>query len=310
MKKLDKLLAKGYVGPFVVTFFIAVFVLMMQKLWLYIDDIVGKGAGLFFIIEMIFYMSIALMPMALPIAVLISSVMLIGNHAERYELSSMKSAGIPLLRVMAPLMVITAGISLFSFVCSNNLMPVSNLKFRARLYDLKKSKPTLNLEEGIFNEDFSNFTIHIGEKEGDNRTIRDVLIYDREKNLKGKVSQIVAKEGEMYVTEDEQYFVMYLQDGTQYEEMEPDKEKKPGKVKDNYYNLPFVRTSFKEWTKVFDLSEFDMSKTDADLFKNHHFFMSVGQLRIQVDTIREGIENRKDRLRGYTNRYLKHFSCC
>ncbi|MDV7399353.1 LptF/LptG family permease, partial [Arthrospira platensis SPKY1] len=95
--------------------------------------------------------------------------MVLGNLAERYELSSMKSAGVPLWRIMAPLMVVNFGIAVGSFYCSNNLIPVSNLKFRSRLYDIRKQKPTLNLEEGIFNDDFDGYAIRIGNKKKDQR---------------------------------------------------------------------------------------------------------------------------------------------
>lgn len=159
------MLVRGFLPPFAVTFFIAIFVLVIQMLWNYIDDIIGKGAGLLFILEMVFYLSISLIPMALPIAVLISSVMVMGNLAERFELTSLKSAGIPLLRVMRPLLVVTILISIFSYFTGNNLMPLSNLKFRKRLSEVKNQKPTLSLEEGVFNEDFSELVIHIGEKE-------------------------------------------------------------------------------------------------------------------------------------------------
>ena len=114
----------------VVTFFIALFVLIMQTLWVYIDDIIGKGAGFGMIVEFIFYRSISLFPMALPIAILISSVMIMGNLAERYELASMKSAGVPLLRIMMPLLIASASIGVFSWICSAYLIPVANLKFK------------------------------------------------------------------------------------------------------------------------------------------------------------------------------------
>jgi lipopolysaccharide export system permease protein len=106
MKTIDRLLIRSFIPPFIVTFFIALFVLMMQTLWLYIDDIIGKGAGILIIAELVFYLSVSLFPLALPIGVLISSVMLLGNLAEQYELSSLKSAGVSLWRVMMPLVLV------------------------------------------------------------------------------------------------------------------------------------------------------------------------------------------------------------
>ncbi|MBK7408265.1 MAG: LptF/LptG family permease [Saprospirales bacterium] len=219
-QKIDRLLIQGFIPPFIVTFFIALFVLVMQTLWLYIDEIAGKGVGFFLMMELLGYLSVSMIPLALPIAILISSVMVLGNLAERYELSSMKSAGVPLWRIMLPLMVLDFGIATGSFYVANNLIPISNLKFRSRLYDIRKQKPTLNLEEGIFNDDFEGFAIRIGNKGKDQRTIEDVLIINHSGEFEGRVMEIAAKSGEMYVTEDERYFVMQLYDGWQYQELD------------------------------------------------------------------------------------------
>lgn len=129
MKKLDRLVISSFIPPFVVTFMIAMFVLLMQTLWLYIDDIAGKGLGFFLLIELLAYRCVALIPMSLPLAILISSVMVLGNLAEYYELSSFKSAGVSLIRVMSSLIVFGAFTAVFSYICSNNLIPIANLKF-------------------------------------------------------------------------------------------------------------------------------------------------------------------------------------
>jgi len=281
---LDKLLIKSFVGPFVVTFFVAIFVLIMQTLWLYMDDIAGKGASIFLIIEFLAYLSVSLIPMALPIAVLISSVMVLGGLAEHYELSSFKSAGVPLSRVMRPLMVVAFGVSVFSFFCSNNLMPVSNLKFKSRLFDIRNQKPTLSLEEGPFNDDFQNFAIRIGEKEDDNRTIYDVMMYDHNDATQGRLTQVMAEKGEMYTTDDEQFFIMNLHNGHQYMEV-----KSTASSEQDY---PFVRTTFEEWEKIFDLSEFQIDRTDEQLFKSHQSMLTSAQLRDAIDSIEAKIDER------------------
>jgi len=138
IKQLDRMLIKGYVGPFLASFFIALFVLVMQTLWLYIDDIIGKGAGILVIFEFLGYLSVSLIPMALPIGVLLAGVFLFGNLGERHELSSMKSSGISLIRIMIPLMLFAGLIALSSWVCSDFVIPKSNLKFLSRLHDLKR----------------------------------------------------------------------------------------------------------------------------------------------------------------------------
>jgi lipopolysaccharide export system permease protein len=300
MKKLDKLLLTSFLGPFVVTFLIAIFVLMMQYLWVYVDDIVGKGAGLFLLIELISYLTVSLVPQALPIAVLISSVMVLGNLAERYELSSMKSAGIPLLRIMLPLMFIAVGISVASFMCSNYLIPVSNLKFKSRLYDIRRQKPTLSIEEGVFNDDFQGFVIRVGRKESDNQTIGDVMIFDQSNQMDNRTSEILAKKGRMYTSDDERFFVMKLEDGNQYFEIQPS-------YQDGGRNYPFVRTKFREWTKVFDLGGFEIQRTDEELFKSHYSMQSVRQLGVTIDSIDADIGRRKQDFGQNFNRYFEIF---
>ncbi|MEM0993231.1 MAG: LptF/LptG family permease [Bacteroidota bacterium] len=278
MKIIDRLLIKSFVAPFSVTFFIAIFVLIMQFLWKWIDDIAGKGVGVLFILEMLGYMCISLIPLALPIAVLISSVMVMGNLAERYELSSFKSAGVSLARVMLPLMFLTAGISLFSYFCSDKLIPISNLKYQSRLYDIKNQKPTMSLEQGVFNDDFQGYSIRIGKKLADNQGIEDVLMYDQSQTTGNKFVQIKAKSGEMNVTADERFLVMKLYNGVQYMESKPN-------IKDGQSNYPFVRTSFDKSTKVLDLGEFQLDRTDENLFKTHHNMLSTSKLIAAIDSI-------------------------
>ncbi len=278
MKKIDKLLLTSFIGPFIVSFGIALFVLVMQFLWLYIDEIAGKGVSVFIMIELIAYLSIATFPMALPIAVLIAGVMVLGNLAERYELSSMKSAGVSLLRIMRSMIIIAAGIALFSYICSDFLIPVANLKFKSRLYDIRKQKPALTLEKGVFNEDFRLFVIRIGDKAADGETIKDILIEDQTNTGKLQFNQILADSGQMFTTRDKRYFVMNLFEGAQYQEPSPQ-----GKASNEKY--PFIRTNFKSWTKVWDLGEFEMNRTDEDRFKSQRSMLSMSQLRKNVDSL-------------------------
>lgn len=278
---------------------IAIFVLLMQILWLYIDDIAGKGVGLFLLIELLAYKCMSLVPMALPLAVLISSVMVLGNMAEHYELSSFKSAGVPLVRVMMPLMFIAFGISAFSFFCSNNLIPVSNLKFGSRMYDIQRQKPALQLSENIFNYDFQGYAIHIGDKESDDQTIKDVLMYDHAEADKGKMSQIIAKEGRMFSSEDGKYFVMDLKDGNQYVEAEPGR-----RTSSKDKSFPFIRTSFKQWVKVFDLGEFELRKTNEELFKSNRHMMTAAQLQVASDSIALKIEKRRVNMANHVSNYF------
>lgn len=279
MKKIDKLLLTSFIGPFAVSFGIALFVLIMQFMWVYIDDIAGKGVSIFILMELIGYLSISTFPMALPIAVLIASVMVMGNLAERYELSSMKSAGVPLIRIMRGLIIWAVATSVFSYICSDLIIPVSNLKFKSRLRDIQKQKPALALEKGIFNEDFKNFVIRIGDKASDGETISDVMI-DEQANLgKMKFNQILADSGQMFTTDDRRFFVMNLFHGTQYQE--------PGAASSGSQNqkYPFVRTKFQSWTKVWDLKEFELVRTDEDRWSTQRAMLSMNQLRFNMDSL-------------------------
>lgn len=280
MKKIDKLLLTSFVGPFAVSFFIALFVLIMQFLWLYIDDIAGKGVSIFIMLELIGYLSISTFPMALPIAVLIASVMVMGNLAERYELSSMKSAGVPLIRIMRSLVFCAAGIGFFSYICSDFIIPISNLEFKSRLYDIRRQKPALTLEKGVFNEDFRQFVIKIGKKEKDGETIGDIMIEDQTNIGQVRFNQILADSGQMYTTHDKRFFVMNLFRGTQYQE--PSSNQSPTTQRQNF---PFIRTNFKSLTKVWDMREFEMVSTDKDRFSQQRSMLSMNQLRINMDSL-------------------------
>jgi lipopolysaccharide export system permease protein len=186
----------------------------------------------------------------------------------------MKSAGISLTRIMIPTLLITLIVSILSFLSSNYFIPVSNLKFKTRLLDIKKQKPMLNLEVGVFNDDFAGYTIKIGNKGGDGRSIYDVLIYDHVNTPLGKLAVIRADSGEMYLSADGQYLVMKLYNGHQYREMrdEPDKYR------------PFIRSSFDSWQKLFDLKEFELKRSDESLYKEHYSMLSVRQLSNAIDT--------------------------
>ncbi|MCP9235042.1 LptF/LptG family permease [Lewinella sp. JB7] len=296
MKQLDKLLAKSFVGPFIVTFGIALFVLLMQILWLYLDDIAGKGLSFFLIMELLAYKCVGLVPLALPLALLISSVMVLGNLAEHYELSSFKSAGVSLLRVMRTLVVFGIVSAVVSYACSDYIIPAANLQFGARMYDIQQKKPTLNMEPGVFNEDFNQFTIRLGGRSDNGRDIDNVLIYDHTKANIGELSEIIADRGEMFSADRGKFFVMRLFDGHQYIEQ------RPGGASGR--NTPFMRTSFDSYTKIFDLSEFQLQQHAASLFSTNRSMLSTWQLREGVDSINTDIAVRKQALSNHLVAYL------
>lgn len=277
MKKIDKLILSSFIPPFIAAFFIAIFVLMMQFLWLWIDDLIGKGVSIWVIFELLGYLLVTFIPMAIPIAILIAGVMVFGALGENYELSSMKSAGISLLRIMRMAIIIGVALGIFSYFSANYIIPEANLKYKARLFDIKKQKPTLSIEPGIFNYDFQGYTIRVTDKAANDRDLKNVLIYDNTQSSPSKVNLIHAERGEMYVSDNERFMIMRLFDGYQVQEAE--------KVTESSTRPTFTRSVFEEWEKVFDLSEFEISKTDEELFKNHQSMLSGKLLKQAIDTI-------------------------
>ncbi len=282
--QIDRLLIGSFIPPFLMSFFLALFVLIMQFLWKFIEDIIGKGVGVLMIMEMFFYKSVSLFPLALPIAVLLASVMVMGNLAEQYELSSFKSAGVSLFRLLTPLLAVGFLIGLFSFFCSNTIIPIANLKYQSRLYDIRNQKPTLSIEPGVFNEDFHGYSIRVGKKDKDKVSIEDIMVYDDANRNRGKLNVVTAQRGKMYVSEEDGAFVMTLYDGYQYAEAD---------AQGRADSKPFMISHFDEWTRRFDLGEFDLDRTEEEQFKTHQTMKSARQIASEIDTMTEQINMAK-----------------
>jgi lipopolysaccharide export system permease protein len=279
IRKLDWLVVKSFIGPFVLTFWIAQFVLVMQFLWKYIDDLVGKGLSSFVLIELIVYASASLVPLALPLAVLLASIMTYGAFGEHFELTAVRSAGISLFRFMAPLIVTVIFISLFALFFSNNIMPVSNLKFRSLLYDISHQKPTIALKPGIFYSGINGYFIKADEKDDETNVLRNITVYDHTSG-QGNDHVITATKGEMTQDEGAMALTLKLENGKQYREMDS---KEPREEKENSYKM--VSTTFKSWVKRFDLTEFKLNRTDESFFRDLKQMLNLKQLLTQVDTI-------------------------
>lgn len=289
MKKLDKFILKSFIGPYVLSFFIAEFVLIMQFLWKYIDDILGKGFSMLDIMELVMYYAASITPMALPISILLSSVMVYGDVSEKYELSSMKSAGISLLRVMRPAIFLAVSTALFSVFASNYVKPISTYQFKKRFDLIRKQKSTLSIEEGIFNNEFRDIIIRVGQKAKNDKDVKDVIIYDHSLPDKSLLNMIKADSAEMFATQDGHYFVMNLKKGEQYQELERNR-------KDNgHMAYPLVRTSFEKWSKVIDMSNFYLSESDLNISRNREDMLNTLQLLKQIDTININIESHKSK---------------
>ncbi|MBL7719147.1 MAG: LptF/LptG family permease [Flavipsychrobacter sp.] len=276
MKKLDKLIIRSFVGPFVVTFFVTLFVLVMQFFWLYMDELIGKGLGVWMILQLLLYISSTLVPLALPLGVLLASIMTFGNLGENFELVAIKSSGISLLRFMRPLLVFMIFVSGAAFVFSNNVIPVANLKALSLLYDLRNSKPTFNIRAGQFNNDIKGFSIRVGSKDPDGKTIRDIIIYDQSSGY-GNDKVILAEKGQMIPSADKQSLIFRMNNGWRYEEQQSQR---------GANRNPQMRLHFESWDKVFDISSFKVTRTNQDLFKNAYQMMNVSQLTEGIDSMK------------------------
>jgi lipopolysaccharide export system permease protein len=280
MKKLYWFILKSYLGPLVMTFFIALFILLMQFLWKYIDDLVGKGLEWYIIAKLMFFASSTFVPYALPLSILLSSLMMFGNLGEHYELVAMKSAGISLNRIMRPLIIVSILISLLGFYFSNVVLPTANLKFLSLLFDIREKKLAFNIKEGVFYSGINGYVIRVGKKDPDGNTIRDVMIYDHTKHL-GNVSLTIAQWGKMELTPDKRFLIFRLYSGTNYEERTD--------LRNANNTHPFQSTRFSEQYQQFDLSTFQLTRTDEKLFKNNYEMLNTGQLRKSIDSIQKEI---------------------
>lgn len=275
IKKLDKLIIKSFLGPFIATFFVALFILLMQTLWKYIDDLVGKGLDFITIGKFIWYMSATLLTLAMPIAILISSIMTFGNLGESFELVAIKSSGISLLRFMRPLFFISLLLCGITFVFANYLIPVATLKSTTLYNDIVYKKPALDLKEGVFFTHIPAYAIKVGKKDADGKTIHQVLIYDQSNVLQDNA--IVAEDGVMQISADKKYLEFNLTNGFRYQER--------GNSGDTA--TEYIRLGFKTFKKLFDLSALQMGKTPDTLYKNNFKMKSVRLLNQSLDSLKK-----------------------
>jgi lipopolysaccharide export system permease protein len=275
-KKLDILIIKAFLGPFIATFFITTFVLVLQFMWLYIDDMVGKGLDAWTVLRMLVYIAATVVPLALPLAVLLSSIMTLGNLGETYELVAIKSAGISLLRFLRPLFAVSVVITLLAFFFNNNVYPVANLKMQTLKYDIIYTKPAFDIKEGVFFDRIDGYVIKIGKKESNDSVIRNVVIYEQNNNGQ-QDNMIVADSGKMVVTPDKQNLIFTLKSGWRYQE----------KGERNVtQGTQLIRMGFKEYKKVMDLSSFKMNKTEDSTFKNNFQMKTIIQLGHDIDSLK------------------------
>ncbi len=275
IKKLDKLILKSFIGPFVITFFIAFFVLMMQGLWKYLDDLVGKGLDFITICQFLWYACASLLMLAMPIAILISSIMTFGNLGESFELVAIKSSGVSLLRFMRPLIWMSVLLCGITFLFANYVIPYANLKFTTLYSDIYVKKPAFDLKEGVFFTHIPNYAIKIGKKDSDGRTIHNIIIFEQNNSVQDNC--IVAEKGVMKISDDEKYLEFNLENGYRYQER--------GNLSDSA--TEYTRLGFKEFKKLFDLSVLQKQQTNDSIFSKNFKMLSARQLSFNIDSLKK-----------------------
>ena len=296
MKKLDKLIIKSFLGPFIATFFVTLFILLMQTLWKYIDDLVGKGLDFWTIGKFIWYMSATLLMLAMPISILLSSIMTFGNLGESFELVAIKSSGISLLRFMRPLFFVALLLCGITFIFANYLIPVAYLKSTALYNDIVYKKPALDLKEGVFYTHIPAYAIKIGKKDADGKTIHNVLIYEQSNSMQDNC--IVAETGVMTTSADKKYLEFNLQNGYRYQER--------GNFGDT--TTEYIRLGFKTFKKLFDLSALQMSNTSDSTYRNNYKMKSVRLLNRGIDSLKKIDDSLYKKVGTEINSFVHYFA--
>lgn len=282
MKKIDRLILRSFIGPLVLTFTLSVLVLLMQFVWKYVDDLVGKGLDFSVIAELLMYASATFVPMALPIAVLFASIMTMGNFGEKYELVAMKAGGISVRRAMMPMAVVVVLLTGMAFYFANNVMPTAMLKYRMTLYDITRKKPAVNIRPGEYYKEFDGYVIRVGAKGRDGRTLQDVIIYDHTRGA-DETTVIVAKRGIMKASVDNRYLKFTLYDGYSYTEETSG---------NNFRSRPLTSIGFRQQSINFDISSFAFNKSVEENFKGSYQMMNINQLDTSIANLDKALVER------------------
>jgi len=269
-------------------------ILLMQVIWLYVDELIGKGLDWLIIGELMFYFSASLIPQALPLSILLSSIMTFGNLGESYELVAAKASGISIWRMFRPMFAVMMVVAIFGFFVANVLIPQANLKRGSLLYDVRQQKPALAIKEGVFSQDIPGITIRVGKKDRKTQELQNIIIYDqRESQLHPVI--IYAKRGIMSTSDSKRYLFLTLFEGGRYEELE--------RVKGYYYSQQHSTMTFNEERIAFDLNSFKFNRTDENLFKQHWEMLNVLQLQRASDSLDLVAEAKYIELNGYVKPY-------
>jgi lipopolysaccharide export system permease protein len=274
---------------------VVLFILLMQFIWLYIDDLAGKGLSWLTIGQLLFYFSASIIPLALPLAILLASIMTFGNLGETYELIAAKAAGVSIWRMFRPMFFTMIGLSVFAFFVSNILIPKATLKHRALLYDIKNQKPALLIKEGIFYNGIEGISMRVGRKNPSTGELYDIIIYDN-RGMNGHPIVVVAESGNMKMSSDERYLFFTLYNGARYEELD----KQQGYEK----NFPHSMLNFAEEEIVFDMYAFNLNRTDENLFREGYQMLNILQLQQKIDSLQLLAQQKLQVNQPYYSQYI------
>ncbi len=274
MKTIHKLVLKSYLGPMFLTFFIVMFVLMMNFVWRYIDELVGKGLDAGIIIELMCYAMANMIPMGLPLAMLLAAIMTMGNLGENYELLAMKSAGMSLPKILQPLIVVVGMIAVGSFFIINDLVPYANKKMFSIIYDIRQQKQTLEFQDGLFFNGIENMSIRVGRQEPETKLLREVLIYDN-RSANGNMTTTVADSGYIRLSDNKKYLLVTLYNGETYEQTRSSQ----------WYSKSSLRHHIFELQEAtIPMSGFAMERSDANSFSSSQT-KNINELQGAIDSL-------------------------
>lgn len=266
----------------------------MLFLFKYIDDLIGKGFEWYIIMQLLWYASATNVAMALPLAMLLSSIMTFGNLGESSELVAIKAAGISLRKAMMPLIIFVSAFSIGAFLFSDYMLPIANLKMGSLLWDVREKKADFLIKDGVFNNSIPGYSIRASHKSEDGTRLYDLIIYEHNKNRSGS-NVLRAEEGVMYNSKDQNYMIIKLKNGVRYQESSGKKVYNP--------RQQFTRYYFKEAEQKFDMSAFQMKRTDEDLFKSHYSMLNLRQLTYYTDSLEQTTDSLRHTVFPQINAY-------
>jgi lipopolysaccharide export system permease protein len=287
LKKLDKLILKAFAGPFLLTFAVVEFIFLTQVLLKYLDDIVGKDLGIAVILKLLFFLSVTIVPISLPLAVLLSSLMTYGNLGEHHELTAIKASGIALTRILRPVWLASLVLGGIAFWFNNSIVPKANLNAYSLLWDVRQKKLALDIREGIFYNGIPGYTIKVNKKVGPNKDIlMGIMIYDHTQKS-GNATVMLADSGRMFTRFGGQYLGLELFRGHNYVE-QPDARDRSASS--------FVRQGFKRNMITFSLSSFNLNNTKKELFQQNRMMLNIPQLFKATDSTQRALQRQRQQI--------------